>query len=319
MTDNQHPDPQQPQPNQPRWQAGPSQPGPHQGQPQQPQPPQGQPQYGGPQPPYPPQQGQQPPWPQQPGPQQPGQPPYGGPAYGQGQPVPPGNQGYAPQPQFQQPYGQQFPQQPGQQPFGQQPYGAPPATGSSMPSRLLGWLMALFAVLAIVFCFGPWASAKASSTVMPVSVTMSVNAFNHQSCSGSSETCDEAQKSGSGSSMSGSPASDGEDGSIWEGWVIAVLGAAVIVLGVLRGLGKRALAVPAAVVAGVGGLAVLGMTIYRWSWIHDKAGDVEDAINASGGMSKVDFHFGTGWGLWLTLVAGVLLVLAGAGGLVKRQ
>ena len=118
------------------------------------QPPQGQPAQ-----PY----GQQPQW--SPPPQQ----GYGAPAYGPGQQ--PGNPGYgAPQPQFQGGPPQQFGQQPyHQQPNGPQPYGAPVAAGPSSPSRILGWLMALFAVLAIAFCFGPWASAKVSSTVLPIS------------------------------------------------------------------------------------------------------------------------------------------------------
>ena len=34
---------------------------------------------------------------------------------------------------------------------------------------------------------------------------------------------------------------------------------------------------------------------------------------------SINYDFGTGWGLWLTLAAGVLLLAAGVGGLVKRQ
>lgn len=253
--------------------------------------------------------------------------PYGGP-YGQqpqGNPQHPGygapqqQPGYGPpQPQFQGGPPQQFGQQPYQQPpFNQQPYGAPVATGPSVQSKVLGWAMTLFAVLAIAFCFGPWASAKVSSNVLPISASMSVNAFNHTSCTGPGDTCDDS--SGSSSSATSTSSSD-DDGSLWEGWVIAVIGAVVIVLGVMRGLGKRALSVPAAAAGTVGGLVVLGLTIYRWSWIHDKVGEAKDEMKASGGMAdNISFHFGTGWGLWLTLVAGLLLLLAGVGGLVKRQ
>ncbi|HWC23132.1 MAG TPA: hypothetical protein VG502_12605 [Flexivirga sp.] len=245
-----------------------------------------------------------------------GQQPQGNPQqprYGARHPQFPGG----PPQQFGQPPHAQQPYQ--QQPYGQQPYGAPAATGPSSRSKLVGWLMALFAVIAIACCFGPWAEAKVSSTMMPISASMSVNAFNHTSCSGPGDACDESDSDSSSTSATGI-SSDDEDGSIWEGWVIAVIGAAVIVLGVLRGLGKRALSIPAAVAGAVGGLVVVGVTVYRWSWIHDKAGEANDELNASGGMAgSIDFHFGSGWGLWLTLVAGVLLLLAGVGGLVKRQ
>lgn len=292
MTDNPYNPQQRPQQQPPQGQPGPGYGGPHGQQPQGNPPPQ--------QPPY-------------------GQPGYGRPAYGQGQPQQPGNQGYAgPPQQFQQPY-QQQPY--GGQQFQQQPYGAPPAAGPSPLPKVLGWLMALFAVVAIACCFGPWASAKVSSNVLPISASMSVNAFNHASCSGPGDACDSDSSSdgGSSSSTSATSATSDEDGSLWEGWVIAAIGAVVIVLGVLRGLGKRALSVPAAVAGAVGGLAVVGLTIYRWSWVHDKAGEAKDQLKASGDMGSIDFHFGSGWGLWLTLVAGVLLLLAGVGGLVKRQ
>lgn len=210
---------------------------------------------------------------------------------------------------------QQFQQPQNQQPYDQQPYGAPVAAGPSTGSKAVGWVMALFAVLAIAFCFGPWASAKVSSNVLPISASMSVNAFNHTSCSGPGDACDD-----SSSTSATSTSSDDEDASIWEGWLIAVIGAVVITLGVLRGLGKRPSSIPSAVAGAAGGLVVVGLTVYRWSWIHDKAGEAKDDLKASGGIAgNIDFHFGAGWGLWMTLVAGLFLLLAGVGGLVKRQ
>lgn len=174
---------------------------------------------------------------------------------------------------------QQPPPQYGQpmQPYGQQPYGAPTYPGAapkaplSKPARMIGWLSAAIGVIAIIGCFGAW-------------VTVDIGMFGSISMNGY------GQVSGT---LSQSP------GEVKDGVLVTVLAVVVIVFGLLRGLGKIALA--AAIVILVMGVVAAATAIY----------DVSDMSSTTG--AKV------GWGLWLCLVASIGMVGAGAVGIIKRK
>lgn len=187
--------------------------------------------------------------------------------YGQAQPAY-GQQSYGPGPQ--QSYGYQ------QQPYGQAPYGTPaypgvvPKAPLSQPARMIGWVAAAIGVLAIIGCFGAWVTADFGF------MHISMNGFGQ--VAGSSESADDVK----------------------DGVLVAIFAAIVIVFGIIRGLGKIALA--AAIVIVVMGVFSLATTIY----------DVSDvSSNVSGGS--------VGWGLWLCLIASIGILVAGIVGIVKRK
>ncbi|NNG38211.1 hypothetical protein HJ588_02845 [Flexivirga sp. ID2601S] len=292
-------------------------------------------QQGGYQPPLQPQQPQYGPGsgPEAPPPQhqqqfgQPGQ--YGQTGqYGQagqfGQPGQPGQQAQPGQP-AQQP-GAQQPQQPYFPPGAQPCFPLAPTT-LSQPARLLGWIPVAIAILAFIGCFGTWATAKVSGSYLGtnLSISSSVNAFDHQSCKGTGAGAGACDEQGSGSDSSGSsgdasPSATGNDGdSLWEGWVVSLVALLVAGLGVIRGLGRRVAALPAAITAAVGGLVIIGLAVYRLIWIGNKSGDFADAMKTSGMPTGFETSLTSGWGLWLVLVMGVAMLAAGVGGTVKRR
>lgn len=210
---------------------------------------------------------------QQPGPRQPQQ-PYGAqpqqPPYGQQQPYhqqPYGQQ----QPYNQQPYGQPYgtPAFAGQQPYGQQPKAAP----LSQRGRLIGWIGLAFGVLAIIGCFGAWA-------------TFDMGAFGHLSVNGYGQ-------------ISGTVSQSPDE--VKDGVIVTILAVVAIAFGLVRGLGKLALA--AAIVTLVMGLACLAISIYEVSDVN--------STEFSGAIS-------VGWGLWLCLVASIGISITGVVGILKR-
>lgn len=285
---------------------------PNQGAPQGNQPQQGQ--YGNQYGQQPQQYGQQPP--QQYGGQQPpppnrapygaGQPPYGAPqqrqppqGYGQG----PG-QGYGPgyaqgqqQPQQysgQQQYGAAPGQWGGQPGFGQQAYAGAPGASTGRPGGLgktLGWVLVALGLLAIVGCFGPWAKVDAN---IPMFGNIHITA---NGLGGTSDNMPSSSSSGSSDTSN----------DIKDGWVVLVAALGVIVVGLLRGLGK--LPKPAAWGAAVLGLVIAGIGIYDWSDVSDKAQTAKDQMEAA--ASGVSVSAGAGWGLYLVLLMGIGIVVAG--------
>ncbi|WP_265442896.1 hypothetical protein [Flexivirga meconopsidis] len=261
--------------------------------------------------------------PQQPPQPQP-QPQFQQPQHQQPQPQP--QQHFQQQPQYQQPVPGQ--PHPGQQPYfpqGTQPCFPLVADKLSQPARLLGWIPVAIALIAFIGCFGTWATAKVSGSYLgtSMSISSSVNAFNHQSCKGTGAgagACDEQANGNNGSSdSSSSPSATGDEGGdLWEGWVVSLVALLVAGLGVVRGLGKRVAALPAAITAAVGGLVLIGLPVYRLIWIGDKSGDFADSMKSSGMPSGFDTSLTSGWGLWLVLIMGVAMLAAGIGGAVKR-
>ncbi|WP_446665500.1 hypothetical protein [Flexivirga sp. B27] len=224
-------------------------------------------------------------------PQQPyGQPPQQGygqqqPGYGQQQP------GYQQPGYGQQPYGQP-PQQGygqgygyGQQPqgYGQQPYGGYAGPPSQAPvggaARSFGWLAVVAGIVAIVGCFGAWVSIN-----MGMFGDLSMNGFGQVSGT-VRESPDEVK----------------------DGVIVTILAVIVLVFGLLRGVGKIPLA--AAIVTAVMGALSLAVTIY----------DVVDINDKISGANSEGMSAGVGWGLWLSLVASVAMLLIGIVGMIKRR
>ncbi len=200
--------------------------------------------------------------------------------------------GYAPQPG---PYGgpgypppqQGFPQGPPQQSY------RPAAAGGPLV-RVIGAISAVIALLAIVASFGPWFTSDVSSSFG--SAHLSMNGFGHLSPSSLNDSAD----------MSNAPAH--------HGMIIVIVAALVALAAVPRiALGaKNAVAsLGAAAAATVGGIVILVLALI------DRA-DLQDKTSSTGG-SPFATTVATGWGLWLALVAGALLILAGIAGLIKRR
>lgn len=185
--------------------------------------------------------------------------------------------------QPQQPYGQQPYGQPQQQyghpmqPYGQQPYGAPTYPGAtpkaplSQASRTIGWISVAIGVLAIIGCFGAW-------------ISVDLGGFGHISMNGYGQ-------------VSGTVSESPDD--VKDGVLVTVFAVVVIVVGLLRGLGKIALA--AAITILVMGVFTAATAIYD-------ASDVSSNTGAN-----------VGWGLWLCLVASIGMVGVGIAGIIKRQ
>lgn len=148
---------------------------------------------------------------------------------------------------------------------------AAPKAPISQPARLIGWISVAIGVLAIIGCFGAW-------------VTLDAGVFGHISMNGYGQ-------------VSGTVNSSPDD--VKDGVVVTVLAVVAIVFGLLRGLGKIALA--AAITILVMGVLSAATTIY----------DFGDVSSNSGGS--------VGWGLWLSLVASIGLLGAGVAGIIKRK
>ncbi len=207
--------------------------------------------------------------------------------------------GYAPQPG---PYGGPGypPPQPGYPQGPPQGYrSAPPGTAGASTAgsplvRIIGVVAAAAAVLAIIACFGPWFTSDVSSSFGSAHVSM--NGFGHLSPSSLNDSAD----------MSEAPAH--------HGIIIVIIAALVALAAVPRiALGARnaAASLGAAAAAVVGGIVILVLALI------DRA-DLQDKTSATGG-SQFATTVSTGWGLWLALVAGILLILVGIAGGIKRR
>ncbi len=95
------------------------------------------------------------------------------------------------------------------------------------------------------------------------------------------------------SSRFGSQNADGSH----DGTVVTIIAVIVAILAVVRGIGKFPLG--ASIVAAIGGLLVAVIGLY----------DISDA----------DSQITIGWGLWLVVISGILMLLAGAAGIFKRR
>ncbi|HEY9312667.1 hypothetical protein [Williamsia sp.] len=217
-------------------------------------------QYGGP----PPQQSYGTPQPQYGGPPQSGQ-SQPGQGLHYGQPAPPPQSPYG-----QNNYGTQQPQY-GQTPqYGQAPQYAQPQADSSGPVssavRIIGWVIAGFAVLTIIAAFLPW-----------ISGTVTVN--------------------GIGDSDTG--ATDG------------VLTLSLAVVAGIFGVASALIAKRSGLHLTAGIIGVVTGALITLIAVIDIA-DVYDAENTWG------FGFEVGFGLWITLVAGIALIISGVAAVVKR-
>ena len=204
--------------------------------------------------------------------------PYAQPPYGQPQQQygPPPQQGYG-QPQgaygAPQPYGGQSY---GQQPYGgQPPYGAPAvkqAAPMSQGARTWGWVAAVAGILAIIGCFGAW-------------VTVDAGLFGHISMNGYGQ-------------ISGTVHESSDD--VKDGVLVTIFAVIVIILGIVRGLGKLGLTTAISIL--VLGLLSLATCIY----------DVSDVTSNLEGSS-------VGWGLWICLLASIAMSVGGLVGIIKRR
>lgn len=217
-----------------------------------------------------------------PGPQQ---------GYGQqwsGQPGHSGQQ-FGQQQSYGQP-GQQFAQQqphvqPSQQ-FGHQPYGQPGMAPTSAGSlgRILGGVILGAVLLAIIGCFGTWAKAQV------LGYKMSINGF--------------------GSVTSNIPgtneggADTGHDGVFV--LVLALVAAAGGVALLLRKFWR-----PGAIVSAVAGLLVVVIGLIDLVDINDKLGDMGPEASSLGAEG------GAGWGLWLVILSGIVMLATGIVGALR--
>ncbi|MDE9365446.1 hypothetical protein PZ938_07495 [Luteipulveratus sp. YIM 133132] len=286
------------------------QPGQQPGQGQQ-QPGQGQPSYG---------QGQQPGYGQPGQGQQSG---YGQPGQGQqsgyGQP---GQSGYGQPGQGQQPgygqqgqggYGQQAGQQYGQPGYGQQQGYGQPAYGSGAASsvatkasgigKILGWVLLAVAVVAIIGSIGKWGTVSLSGEGQ--SIDVSVTGIGKVSAH-SDNPLIQAQLDRRGTD------SVANDDDTKDGWITLIAAAVVGVFGLLRALGKIRL--PAAIIGILGGLVVAGVGIYDYFDLQSNGDDMKTQM---GSGTTVDVA--AGWGLWLVILAGIVMVVVSATAVLKRD
>lgn len=157
----------------------------------------------------------------------------------------------------------------------------------------MGWVLVAVGLLAIIGCFGPWAKVSANVPLFG-SINVSVN--------GIGGTSDNLPPSAKSSSSESSP-TDSE--AIKDGWYVIVAAAVVVGLGVARALGK--IKKPIMWVAAAMSAIVAGIGIYDWSDIRDKAGQMKDQM-AANGDSSVSVSAGSGWGLYLVLIMGLVML-----------
>lgn len=270
-------------------------------------------------------------------PQHGGQGQQGRPSLGQGygQQQPPQQYGgqQAQQPQYGQPqqgYGQQPPQQYGQpqhQAYGQQQFGGYQPAGAtstavSGASKAIGWVLLLACVLAIVGSVTTWAKAefKVSGDVPGVqSRSMDISMTGLGKCSSSDSQAEDSCNGDSSSSTQQSPAfgSSTDEDTTKDGWITLIVGVIVAAFAVVRGLGKVPMV--GAIGALLGGLIVAGVGLYDYFDLRGDAGDLEDQVRSSGSSGlNIEASLSAGFGLYLVILAGILMVVLGVVGAVKR-
>lgn len=242
---------------------------------------------------------------------QPQQPSYGSTAPDYGQPQQYAQPAYDAQQQYAQPQ-QQYaqPQQYGQQ-YGAPVYGAA-GYGQSEPTRTavsplarVGAVGAIVgSLLAILGAFLNWLTATLNIPILAqgdISVTANgVGGVGVTLPNDSSTLRQFADGVTSG-------------GGITTGWIVIVLAVVVLVLAVLTLLGK--LPLPGAIAAIVGGLIILGLAIYKISQISTFLDT--DELKSSGVTLTATYK--PGIGLWVTLVAGILVLASGVLALLRRS
>lgn len=149
---------------------------------------------------------------------------------------------------------------------------------------MASWAAVVLSALAILGTFGTWASYKISGSGSDIS----------------------ASSNGLGSTTNTGGYGHGD--GYKAGWFIVVLALIAIGVAVMRALGK----LPK--VAGWGtaaaGLVITIIGFMKWNEIR---GDINDAKEKAGHISSgIEFSASSGWGLTVCLVAGVLLIVAGA-------
>lgn len=161
---------------------------------------------------------------------------------------------------------------------------------------MMGWAIVGTSLLAVLGCFGSWASVKFSGGMLG-SVNSSANGL------------------GMSSSSSGTTSSSSwGDSSIHAGWFILLPALVAVAIGVLRALGK----LPRVAAFGATAMGVIGACVgmYKWNDIHSKLVDAKDAM--SGSMSSgATFEGSVGWGLMLAVIACLALIVVSAVSAVK--
>lgn len=276
------------------------------------------------------------PYGQAPQPYSPQQPAYGSPVpdnnqpqqYGQsgqpqqyGQPQPYGQQpqqysqpAYDAQQQYAQPqqYGQQ-PQQYGQQPqqYGGQPYGAAgygqqaaAKTPVSSLARVGALGAALASVLAIVGSVLNWFTATLNIPLLAKGdIGVTANGVGAVGVTLPNNSAILRQFADNVTS----------DGGITTGWIMIVVAVVVLALSALTLLGK--LPLPGAIAAIAGGLIILGLAIYKITQISTFL----DTNKLKDAGVELTATYTPGVGLWVALVAGILMAAAGVLGLLRRS
>ncbi|YAL83486.1 hypothetical protein ACMYYO_01385 [Dermacoccaceae bacterium W4C1] len=216
--------------------------------------------------------------------------PYGGqsqPAYGsQGQqPAPYGGSGQQGQHNQQGQYNQQ-------QGYTQQGGAQPGVVKTVNPiAKAAAWVLLAGCVLAIISAFGTWAKVEVTGSALGQDFSQSATVTgigNVSNSQGGSEMADDVK----------------------DGWFVIIAGLIAAVMAVLWGLRK----IPTAAAAGVGtlmGLIVLAISIYNWSDIRGQDfGEVPSGFTAEAGV---------GWGLYLAIFAGLVMLAGAVIGLLKRD
>ena len=178
--------------------------------------------------------------------------------------------------------GQQYAQHPADRQYTTDHGATAPAASRNGLGAKLGWGMVATALLAIIGVFGTWLWVKLDG-----------GAFGNF----------HASTNGIGMESSNLPDSGTKgDNDVKDGWFVLIPAILVLVLGVLRALGKirKTVAWAAAALSAI----AAGVAIYDYFDIRDKLNDLKD-----GADSTIGFSAGSGWGLTLCLIAALLMLV----------
>lgn len=149
--------------------------------------------------------------------------------------------------------------------------------------KTLGWGLVAASLLAIIGVFGTWMWVKLDAGTL--------GNFN-------------ASTNGIGMKSSNIPnsSSAGDDNKITDGWFVLIPAIIALALGVLRALGKIRKPVMWAGAA-LGGIAT-AVAVYDYFDVRDKLDEAKQGANGLAGFSA-----GSGWGLTLCIIAGLLMLI----------
>ena len=149
--------------------------------------------------------------------------------------------------------------------------------------KTLGWGLVAASLLAIIGVFGTWMWVKLDAGTL--------GNFN-------------ASTNGIGMESSNIPNSDsgGDDNKVTDGWFVLIPAIIALALGVLRALGKIRKPVMWAGAA-LGGIAT-AVAVYDYFDVRDKLDEAKQGANGLAGFSA-----GSGWGLTLCIIAGLLMLI----------